>query len=168
MSNEEIHQHAEGDGVSFKDCTVAGVPIPDSGTFASNDQVANTYSSDESEGVSMAHAVGEKREHRAGAAQQYSRANDNEGSNVPKVPTPNSGIFASNDQVANAYSSDEPEGVSMAHAVRFVLAEVTDFGVGPKADLAGPVTLMSGTTGHFTLTDYEGVEYDIFVRLRPS
>jgi len=122
----------------------------------------------ESQYEGMDHTVGEKREHRVGAAQQYSRANDNEGSNVPKEPTPASGIFASNDQVANTYSSDEPEGVSMAHAVRSVLAEVTDFGVGPKVGLAGPVTLMSGTTGHFTLTDYEGVEYDIFVRLRPA
>jgi len=112
--------------------------------------------------------------------QQYSSEPDNEGSNVPKRPefnatftgcdvdgVPISGTFATNDQVAASFADSDIEGVSMANAVRAVLSEVTDFAVEPKAHLAGPVTLMSGTTGTFTIADYEGVEYEVFVRTRP-
>lgn len=111
----------------------------------------------QSEYEGMDHTVGEQRKNRAGAAMSFKDCS------IGDHPIPNGGIFASLEQVANTFDDDAPEGLAMAHTVRGVLAEVTDMQVGAPM-LAGPVTLMAGTTGAFRIADVEGVEYEVFVR----
>ena len=94
--------------------------------------------------------------------QQYSKDNDNEGSNVPM----NQGQYANLDEMsagANGYDS----ALEMASAVaRILAAEEYDI-IGGEPVVTMPVTLTAGSAMVITMADYEGVEYELFVRVKP-
>lgn len=75
--------------------------------------------------------------------------------------------FASLDEMAA--TPPEPDGstLAMAETIRDILSEESSIGVSnPLLALTTPVALLPGRALLLVLTDYEGVEYEVFVQAR--
>lgn len=75
------------------------------------------------------------------------------------------GEFASLDEMAGRVPQDA-SALTMAETIRALLSEESSLGVSDVQIVGTPVRLVPGRALLFAATDYEGVEFDVFVQAR--